>query len=562
MNIHDILSRTGKWLWANFPYLALVWLLLAVPCCLKTDADGGFHFAKVKFITGVIGSFSLASALTLISQRSKIAKAAILLACWLMTVAEIWLFACFKTRMSAKVIMLIAQTDATEAKEFITFNLFSPRFFIVSAAAAALSTAAYFGLRLLRPALKRPLGSPVGAIAFWMLNIASIALTTIGLTSRLWFEQISYPSLQQLAYSISFYMHTRGDIKELEQTTLQASATYSPDDAPEMIVWIIGESFNKHHSPLYGYPLNTQPNLSKESRNGNLIVFANAVTASASTAEVMAQIFSTHTPLDGKPWEKSALGPTIFHKAGYHVALHDNQTTAIGGDPKWDTSNMWFLNSRTIAGETFDYRNDTLSAFDLDFVNHELADSSFSHCKAPSLQIFHLMGQHFPARNRYRLKHNPFSAKDYDWRSDLAPEQKAIVAEYDNATAYNDLVIAAIIKQLEDKDAVIIYHSDHGEEVYDFRNQYGRTMEPVSEGIYRNIYEVPLIIYTTPLFRELHPETFKRISDISHKNVSIADISHFLIEIGGISSPHFVPSRSFIHPAYTPSRTAYDVVHR
>jgi len=554
MKFNDLLSKTGIWIWKNFPFFILVWILLALPTCLKIGASEEFHFAKVRFLTGLIGAFSFTSILTVISQRSKIAKISIFTICLILAIAELWLFAFFKTRMSAKVIMLIAQTTSVEASEFLKQYLFSPTSLSIILFAASLSIGAYAGLNHLRPTLKRILNNVYAATAFWISNAASITLIIIGTSSLLWFEQISYPSIQQLAWSFNNYLATRGNINELERSTLNASATMSsPGDVPEMIVWVIGESFNKHHSPLYKYPLNTQPNLMNEYKKGNILIFSNAVTASSSTNEVLPQIYSTFIPQKCESWEKSPLFPTLFHKAGYHVALHDNQTTAIISN-KWDTSNMWFINSKIIANATLDYRNKTISTVDLDFINQELADSSFTSINPPSLQIFHLMGQHSPAHNRYKLERPPFSHSDYDWRANLNYDQKVTIAEYDNATAYNDLVIATIIKQIEDKDAILIYHSDHGEEIHDYRNQYGRTMEPVTEGIYRNIYQVPLIIYTTPKYREQHPEIYARISNIQQKEVCIADISHFIIDIGGLSSEHFIPSYSFMNSNYTPSR--------
>lgn len=39
------------------------------------------------------------------------------------------------------------------------------------------------------------------------------------------------------------------------------------------VILVIGESYNKYHSPLYGYYLNTTPVLCSQQQNGNLFVF-------------------------------------------------------------------------------------------------------------------------------------------------------------------------------------------------------------------------------------------------------------------------------------------------
>ena len=59
-----------------------------------------------------------------------------------------------------------------------------------------------------------------------------------------------------------------------------------------MIVFVIGESFNKHHSSLYGYYLPTSKQLEIERDKGRLFVFNNAWTPTSSTNYAMRYIFT------------------------------------------------------------------------------------------------------------------------------------------------------------------------------------------------------------------------------------------------------------------------------
>lgn len=130
----------------------------------------------------------------------------------------------------------------------------------------------------------------------------------------------------------------------------------------------------------------------------------------------------------------------------------------------------------------------------------------------------------------------PFTIKDYDYRKDLDNNQKKDVAVYDNAVLTTDAALSAIIDALQGRDAVLIFHSDHGEEIHDYRNQYGRTLEPVTPHIQRNVFEVPLVVYTTPEFRSAHPETYSYILRRAGEPFSLHDISAFLLHIGGVRS--------------------------
>ena len=50
------------------------------------------------------------------------------------------------------------------------------------------------------------------------------------------------------------------------------------------------------------------------------------------------------------------------------------------------------------------------------------------------------------------------------------------MAHYLNAIRYNDLVVDRIIRLFDHRNAVVIYFSDHGEEVHNFREQTCRTI--------------------------------------------------------------------------------------
>ena len=68
-----------------------------------------------------------------------------------------------------------------------------------------------------------------------------------------------------------------------------------------------------------------------------------------------------------------------------------------------------------------------------------------------------------------------FDRRDVKSHLSLSDEQRSVVADYLNATFYNDFIVDSIIRMFSDRNAIVIYFSDHGEEVYNFRMQQGRT---------------------------------------------------------------------------------------
>ena len=83
------------------------------------------------------------------------------------------------------------------------------------------------------------------------------------------------------------------------------------------IILYIGESYNKHHSQVYGYELETTPNQKAMADEGNLIVFKDAVTPWNVTSNVFKDVLSTHSTDQKGSWIDGVLIPGILKKAGY-----------------------------------------------------------------------------------------------------------------------------------------------------------------------------------------------------------------------------------------------------
>lgn len=116
---------------------------------------------------------------------------------------------------------------------------------------------------------------------------------------------------------------------------------------------------------------------------------------------------------------------------------------------------------------------------------------------------------------------------------------------------YNDYVISKITDHYADRDAVIIYFSDHGEEIYDFRNRYGRTLEPVCPKLADNMFHVPMFVYTTPTFRERHPLLYKQLMVAVDKPIYLPDIPQMLLHIGGLRTKYYDARRDPLSASYT-----------
>ena len=186
------------------------------------------------------------------------------------------------------------------------------------------------------------------------------------------------------------------------------------DSGAPIIVLVIGESFNKYHSSLYGYDLKTNPLLEKRLENKELAVFKDVVSPSNGTNYMMEYVFSLKSCDRQDDAKRNILFPAVFRKAGYRVGYFDNQYTQTSGG-NYDFTCCYFLNTHKISNACFDYRNDTLMNYDGPFIDYY---KSKFYRQPRSMNIIHLYGQHLDPRFRFPEDFASFSAKNIK-RNDL-----------------------------------------------------------------------------------------------------------------------------------------------
>lgn len=162
------------------------------------------------------------------------------------------------------------------------------------------------------------------------------------------------------------------------------------------------------------------------------------------------------------------------------------------------------------------------------------------------------MGQHSDAANRFPETDDlkVFKASDIR-RADLSDSQKQIVADYDNATRYNDYVVGRIINMFKHSPSVIVYLSDHGEEVYDYRNFVGRTHErnKKREAI-KYQYDIPMMIWCSGKYIQNHPQLTERIREALGKPMSSDLLPHLLFRLASIKTPFYKPENDVLDKEY------------
>ena len=319
------------------------------------------------------------------------------------------------------------------------------------------------------------------------------------------------------------------------------------------IVLVIGESYNKHHSQLYGYDKATTPRQAAMEADSSLVKFTDVVSTWNLTSFVFKHLFSLYAVGDSGEWCDKPLFPEVFRKAGYHVTFVTNQFEPKAKEAVYDFSGGFFLNDPELSQRQFDARSTRTHRFDDGVIKEydEIKRKEITSAKG-NLVILHLMGSHVDYRARYPQKtETHFTPQMYD-RPELDDKQKQILAHYDNSLRYNDSIVAAITQRFADQDAVVIYVPDHGEEIFDDQSAvYGRMHSAnIDYRLARNEMEIPFWIWGSPMYRENHPYGWLAIQNAKDRPLMIDALPHLLMYLGGISTPLYREELNVISPAY------------
>ena len=327
------------------------------------------------------------------------------------------------------------------------------------------------------------------------------------------------------------------------------------------IVLIIGESYSKAHCQLYGYPQKDTPRQRRLERGGWLTKFNDVVSCWNLTSFVFKNVLSMHVVGEKGEWCDYPLFPELFRKAGYQVTFLTNQFLLAAGQAVYDFSGGFFLNDPVLSKAQFDLRNTSLHRFDEgllsdydNFLNEGKID-----LKGNNLIIFHLIGQHVSYNTRYPKDRAKWHADDYkELRPDIAGDhyRRRMIAAYDNACLYNDSIVTQIVKRFEDKDAIVVYMPDHGEEIFEpgrdiiCRNHSAAVDWPLAH--YE--FEVPFWIWCSRKYAHREPEVFKAIKDAKNRRFMTDALPHMMVWLAGISSKDYNDKYNLLSPNYDESR--------
>ncbi len=322
------------------------------------------------------------------------------------------------------------------------------------------------------------------------------------------------------------------------------------------IVLIIGESYGKLHSQQYGYFMPTTPRQIKREKSGLLVPFSDVVAPWNLTSFVFKNIFSLHVVGEKGEWCDYPLFPSLFRKAGYHVTFITNQFLPKAKQAVYDFSGGFFLNHPELSDAMFDSRNQQLYRFDRGLLD-DYDKNQQQHNTDHNLIIFHLLGQHVKYNQRFPSDRRHFKAEDYEKkRANLDGKQRNLLADYDNAVLYNDSIVDAIISRFEDKEAIIIYMPDHGEECYEGNRGFicRNHSAAIDYDLAHYEFEIPFWIFCSYKYAAKHPDIYKEIIGAKNRRFMTDALPHMLLYLAGIHTKDYHAEYNILSPQYNEMR--------
>lgn len=513
----------------------------------------------VPFVLSYMASLIDVGLKMLNEKLARIYKLLVYITLMLLFVVNVFCLMNFKTMLSPSIVMLMAETNGGETSEFFKTYLLGRDSLLAYFICSLVLTWLFYSEKKLKPVIKGRktiflvllivlymFDRSVSPIQIFMQLFACKNLTEV----ELWY--LKYPVntnvMSNVVYSF-FVMHlSKEEMGNAARSTLSMADRVEAREDLNLIL-IIGESFSKHHSSLYGYEHHTNPKLEEYVKSGNLFVFNDAISAFNLTSFVLRNLFSVNSIMDDENWADYPIFPILFKRAGYDVYFWDNQRTFGNADVS-DFSIASYLFNDSVATASYTKFNDSVFPYDgelvMDFWNNVKLQSN------RNLIIFHLMGQHTMPDKRYPQdpQFNVFTP-DSVCRNDLDVRRKKLIAHYDNATIYNDWLIDTIIQHYADDNAIMVYLSDHGEEIYDFRDHYGRTQETAkTTELLKYQYEIPFIIWCSDTYKSRHPIVMNNIATAVDRPIMNDNVCQLLFGLVNMSSKYYHPERDLLSPHF------------
>lgn len=458
----------------------------------------------------------------------------VLALCYLITILQLFCAIRLHKILSSSDLVIIGDTNFNETKSFLSDNITTS--YIISLCVLITLVIIVWTLGTKLGKSSKTNNMP------WILT----AVSTIAIIYSIISGNIRGTGIGVAYDAVDFFVRNYQEGYDLSQTETKIIPVDITHNHPKNIVLIIGESYDKGHSQLYGYEKKTTPLLYNLYSDGLISCFNNVTSSAPSTRYSFKLMFSSASDLHDNDWQHKIMLPTAMRNANYRTHWLSNQMETgvydnIVSHFAYLCDDYLFLN-KSDSTKLNSYDSILIDAFNNELLKNE---------KNNNLFVLHLMGSHGKCTDRFPDDFTIFKYSDYQ---DKPENQRQNYADYDNTVLYNDYVICELIKSVNEREAIVLYFPDHGVDFYYTRDDYaghGLLNNPKS---FSAGCQIPFLVYLTPEYRSRFPEFSKFIQRHINDRFETSNLLYTVLEIAGYDLPdHSVSNKSlfkgdfFIH---------------
>ncbi len=422
--------------------------------------------------------------------------------------------------VSENMLLALAQTNAEETREFIEVNLSGGALFF---GVLLLLGIVFFCFRLSTYCFASPFRlaaeEKIFLGFFALLNIFCTGFSFSGtlLSTAGWKAHETLLSFVEYQMIVSDHKS-----RKIKNPAILEELAAAPDG---VYVLVIGESLNRDHMNVYGYPRANTPFQSDAVWDYHFTFFDRAYACYTQTVHVLTYALTEKNQYNDMRLSDAFSLVDMARAAGFKTTWISNQSrygvwdTPIGAIGSVCDEQYWvneYIGTKVI---TKDY-DEALVPY-LEKVDPE---------NRRQLIIVHLMGSHISYWDRY-----PKEYYRYPFDCDRQRTKEEIMTdEYDNTVYYNDEVLRQLTEVAVDRlDADgILYFSDHGDKVCE-RPGHNADMFDFA------MVHVPLWTYTSDRYIELYPETYEMMRVRRHTAFTNDMIYDTMLGFMGIKAVHY-----------------------
>ncbi|HJD66987.1 MAG TPA: phosphoethanolamine transferase [Rickettsia endosymbiont of Bembidion lapponicum] len=328
-----------------------------------------------------------------------------------------------------------------------------------------------------------------------------------------------------IQYLHNTYLNFAGSLGGKNHAQIDISKQYNfVDNSDNDIigVLVIGESARFDHFGINGYMRDTTPRL----KNIENLTSFKAKSASNLTYISIPSLLSRYpaSKIEDNKLENSFL--SVLTNLGFNTTWVGTQTL-MRNLANFDLGTIYNdVNFTIVPGGSALFSLNDHDGKMLPFVQEIISNSS------KQFIVVHTSGSHWNYTARYPREFEQFAPICSERiKSDASNcEQLALVNSYDNSILYTDFFLSNLIDLLKDKNAFLLYVSDHGESLGE-NGYYGHGGPLIAEQT-----TVPFLVWMSDEFKQKHPESVASIKNYANNEISHDYIFHSILDCLNIDS--------------------------